>query len=168
MPSHLTSVERDRIAQLLYEGASQKEVAAAIGRSPATVSRELRRNRQGRDYHACGAQQQAERRRRERPLQRKLEQPELEQLVRQGLARSWAPEQIAGRQRLLHPNVVTIYDVGQQDGLYNVTASWYRDATDEAPGRNYLPMRYSDVSTTPLEIEVRPESDEAFSLQLTD
>jgi len=56
---------------------------------------------------------------------------------------------------------------GAPAGHYKVTAIWHPDATDEAPGRNYLPMRYSNLSTTPLEIEVRLGSDEKFSLQLT-
>lgn len=38
MPGHLTAVERDRIAQLVHEGAFQNEIAAALGRSPATIS----------------------------------------------------------------------------------------------------------------------------------
>lgn len=103
MPSHLTPAERDRIAQLCQNGATQKEIAAALGRSPATVSRELRRNGQGASYFACAAQHEAERRRSERPLERKLDASELEGLVRQGLGNRWAPEQIAGRLKLLHP-----------------------------------------------------------------
>jgi hypothetical protein len=57
---------------------------------------------------------------------------------------------------------------GAPAGRYKVTASWYRDATDENPGRNHLPAHYSDATTTPLEIEVRPDSEEMLSLPLTD
>lgn len=102
MPSHLTAAERDRIAQLVHRGANQKEIAVALQRSRATVSRELRRNRQGPEYHACEAQDQAQSRRRERPLIQKLDRPELQEAVRDGLALNWAPEQIAGRLRRLH------------------------------------------------------------------
>ena len=45
MAHHLTLEERDRIAQLQHQGADQKEIARAVGRCPATISRELRRNR---------------------------------------------------------------------------------------------------------------------------
>lgn len=97
MASHLTVEERDRIAQLRHQGADQQEIAQALGRSPATISRELRRNRTGSEYYAAQAQGVAERRRRERPLLRKMDDPEINETVRTGLAHEWAPEQIAGR-----------------------------------------------------------------------
>ena len=97
MAGHLTLEERDRIAQLWRRGFDQKQIAEDVGRSPATISRELRRNRSGDDYCAGCAQQQAERRRRKRPLVRKMDDPEINQFVRAGLGREWAPEQIEGR-----------------------------------------------------------------------
>jgi IS30 family transposase len=99
MANHLTLEERDRIAQLRCRGADQKEIAKAIGRSPATICRELRRNRTDDEYLAAQAQRQAQRRRRERPLVRKMDDPKINATVRAGLARNWAPEQIAGRMR---------------------------------------------------------------------
>ena len=69
MAGHLTRDERDRIAHCRAQGCTQSEIAAALGHSRASISRELRRNG-GPDgeYHACLAQSHAERRRRERPL----------------------------------------------------------------------------------------------------
>jgi len=99
MPGHLTAEERDRIAHLRHQQADQKEIALAVGRCPSTISRELRRNRTGTEYYAAQAQRQSERRRRERPLVRKMDEPQINQTVREGLAREWAPEQIAGRMR---------------------------------------------------------------------
>ena len=59
MPHHLTVEERDRIAQFRHQGADQKGIAKALGRSPSTISRELRRNgTEGKNYAA-----QAQRRR---------------------------------------------------------------------------------------------------------
>lgn len=103
MSSQLTIQERDRIAQLHYQGADQKEIATALGRAASTISRELRRNSTGQQYHAGQAQQECERRRRERPLQRKLDTPELNAAVRAGLAQNWSPEQITGRLQQQHP-----------------------------------------------------------------
>jgi IS30 family transposase len=97
MANHLTLEERDRIAQLRFKGADQKEIAEALGRSPATISRELRRNRTDDEYLAAQAQREAERRRRQRPLVRKMDDPEINETVRAGLTHNWAPEQIAGR-----------------------------------------------------------------------
>jgi IS30 family transposase len=103
MSSQLTVEERDRIAELRYQRADQKEIATALGRSPSTISRELRRNRTGDQYYAGQAQQECARRRRERPLVRKLDDPELNEAVRVGLAQEWSPEQIAGRLEQQHP-----------------------------------------------------------------
>lgn len=97
MSTHLTVEERDHIAQLIYRGATQKEIARALNRSPATVSRELRRNGTTGEYYAAQAQQRAERRRRGRPLTHKMDKPETNESVREGLAQYWSPEQIAGR-----------------------------------------------------------------------
>jgi IS30 family transposase len=104
MANHLTLEERDRIAELSQRRADQKEIAAALGRSQGTISRELRRNRTGENYYAAQAQRQAERRRRERPLGRKMDDPELNQAVRAGLTQEWSPEQIAGRLEQEHPD----------------------------------------------------------------
>ena len=104
MPSHLTVEERDSLARLRHEGADQQEIARAIGRSPATISRELRRNRTGYEYYAAQAQRQSERRRRERPLARKMDDPQINEAVRAGLAHEWAPEQITGRLKQQHPD----------------------------------------------------------------
>lgn len=103
MPRHLTLEERDRIAQLRHEGADQQEVARAVERSPSTISRELRRNRTGDEYYAAQAQRESERRRRQRPLTRKLDDAKINQAVRAGLAQDWAPEQIAERMKQQHP-----------------------------------------------------------------
>jgi IS30 family transposase len=97
MSSQLTIEERDRLAELRQQGAEQKEIATALRRAPSTISRELRRNSTGEHYYAGQAQQACERRRRERPLIRKLDDPELNEAVRCGLAQEWSPEQITGR-----------------------------------------------------------------------
>ena len=104
MPGHLTAEERDSIARLRHQGANQQEIARAIGRSGSAISRELRRNRTGGDYYAAQAQRLAERRRRERPLARKMDDPQLNQAVRAGLAHEWSPEQITGRMKQQHPD----------------------------------------------------------------
>ena len=97
MANHLTLQERDRIAQLNSQGAQQAEIAQAIGRAPSTISRELQRNSTHGQYYAGQAQQRAERRRRERPLTRKADRPEIQEAVCNGLAQYWSPEEIAGR-----------------------------------------------------------------------
>lgn len=103
MACHLTKEERDRIAQLYQQGAQQEEIARALGRDPSTIGRELRRNSTVHGYFAAQAQERAEERRR-RPRKRKLDDPELNETVRRGLAQEWAPEQIAGALARQHPD----------------------------------------------------------------
>lgn len=96
MACHLTKEERDLLEQLLHRGFSQEQIAEALGRNPGTISRELARNRVRGEYFAAQAQELAERRRRERPLQRKLDDRELNAMVRRSLVENWSPEQISG------------------------------------------------------------------------
>jgi transposase, IS30 family len=103
MASHLTKEERDLLAQLLHRGFSQEQIAEALGRNPGTISRELARNRVRGEYFAAQAQELAERRRRERPRQRKLDDQELNAMVRRSLVENWSPEQISGAQKRVHP-----------------------------------------------------------------
>jgi transposase, IS30 family len=104
MASHLTVDERDRIAQFQHQGFDQKEIAIRLGRCPSTISRELRRNGVGKCYYAARAQRESERRRRERPLVRKMDDAQINQRVREGLAQEWSPEQISGRMKQQHPD----------------------------------------------------------------
>jgi len=94
--------ERDRIAQLHERGFLQSQIAEVMGRDPGTISRELARNRVGDEYFAAQAHKRAQQRRRQRPLARKLDDPELNEEVRRGLAQEWSPEQIAGTQKRAH------------------------------------------------------------------
>ena len=100
MAQHLTMAERDRIAQLKHEGASQKRIAEALQRSPSTICRELQRNGSGKEYLAAQAQHRATSRRQKRRLARKMDDPDIKAAVRWGLLHFWSPEQIAGRLQL--------------------------------------------------------------------
>jgi IS30 family transposase len=122
MARHLTKEERDRLAQLHQRGFLQSEIAEVLERDPGTISRELARNRVGGEYFAAQAHDLAQQRRRERPLTRKLDDPELNATVRRGLSQEWSPEQIAGTQKRHHPDDArrrvsarTIYSWIEQD-----------------------------------------------------
>ncbi|MCH8840103.1 MAG: IS30 family transposase [Planctomycetes bacterium] len=104
MANQLTTEERDRIAQLCNRGFEQKEIAEAIGRAPSTICRELKRNRTGNEYYAALAQRETERRRRERPMVRKMDEENINEIVRYGLAHDWAPAQIVGRMKQQNPD----------------------------------------------------------------
>lgn len=103
MAHHLTLEERERLAHFKSAGLNQAEIARRLKRHPSTISRELSRNVQGQEYWPVSAQRQAQDRRRSRPLSRKMDREEVSQFVRQGLAKYWSPEQIAGRARKQFP-----------------------------------------------------------------
>ena len=94
--------ERVEIYRLHSGGKSQNEIAAALGRSASTVSRELRRNARPSKAWAGGydpvrAQRLAERRRRWDGRFKLARQPGLRDCVGTALAMGHSPEQIAGR-----------------------------------------------------------------------
>jgi IS30 family transposase len=91
-------------------------IGARIGRDPGTVSRELRRNRSRNGYFPSRAQAKARQRRRDRPLVRKMQRPDVRKYVTDGLRQFWSPDQIAGRSeqdfardRTRHVSRQTIY-----------------------------------------------------------
>jgi IS30 family transposase len=99
--SHLSKAER-KVVYFMREirECSLRAIAEALGRSVSTISRELRRNLDGRgEYHpdlACVLYWK----RRERLVVRpKSEHAQLMHLVVKWLKEDWSPEQIAGRFR---------------------------------------------------------------------
>ena len=95
---HLTLCEREDIMLMRREGRKIAEIAAAIGRSKSTVSRELARNSCQRFYRASTAQARYEKRR--EPCRRTaiLDDDQLFSLVgSKFLEEQWSPEQIEGR-----------------------------------------------------------------------
>ncbi len=102
---HLTKPEREIIGRMRSNGTPVTEIAALLERSRSTIYRELHRNRSRRElygeewfeYHGAEAQIASERRRRERPLTRKMDDEEVRQFVNSGLEQDWSPEQISGR-----------------------------------------------------------------------
>ena len=97
MHTQLTLDERDLLAHYRSQGFSQKEIAAKLQRDKSTISRELSRNKTDKTYFAAQAHCAAQRRRCERPLQRKMDDAKTNAFVRNGLAECWSPEQIAER-----------------------------------------------------------------------
>jgi len=100
MASHLSMDERKRISELREAGYSRGEMAHALGRSKSTISRELERNRVGCLYCPQLAHEKAQERRRQRPLMRKMDHPQIADQVRRGLQLYHSPDQIAGRMKL--------------------------------------------------------------------
>ncbi|WP_405843064.1 helix-turn-helix domain-containing protein [Streptomyces platensis] len=114
MPSstrYLREDERIHIADRLREKASVRAIAAELGRSPSTISREIRRN----GIPLCGDHSRwvyrphaAQRRagdRRPRPKPGKIGQKaELRDFIQAHLAMRWSPEQICHALRSRFPD----------------------------------------------------------------
>ena len=92
----LSLSEREEISRGIVAEQSIRSLASLLGRSPSTVSREVRRNGGYNQYRATLADQRAWARAR-RPKRCKLAtQPRLRQVVAMKLGLNWSPEQIAG------------------------------------------------------------------------
>ncbi|MBA2772578.1 MAG: IS30 family transposase [Nocardioidaceae bacterium] len=94
----LSFAEREEIAVGRAGGESMRSIAARLGRSPSTISRELARNhRSGGGYRASSAHVLAyERASRPKPA-KLVTNVVLREKVEQDLQRKYSPEQISGR-----------------------------------------------------------------------
>ena len=104
-PRYLSEDERVQIADLRQAGAGVRAIAERLGRSPSTISRELRRNRDpgGGRYRPFTAHKLAAQRR-ARPRAGKIARDEaLRQFVQGRLEKRWSPEQISRALRAQFP-----------------------------------------------------------------
>jgi transposase, IS30 family len=128
----LTADERCEIARRRSAGETIRQVAAALDRSPSSISREVRRNAPaGTAYKPAYAGDQAQARRwRGSKLERNLG---LQQQVLEGLGQGWSPEQVCGRLQL---------EAGRQlishESIYRFIAAQIRRTKDYS-WRLYLP-----------------------------
>jgi len=97
--AHLTPKERYYIRKRLKAGDSRSEIARSIGRSPSTVSRELRRNAGQRGCRPKQAQRLGDYRHADSRRGVRLTEAVRSQVIGK-LRLDWSPEQISGRMRL--------------------------------------------------------------------
>ena len=94
----LSPDERDLIALLRGKGESNRSVATMLGRSPSTISDELKRNSlKSGEYVAIHAQGRADERRLKGRKRHPLKDEAVYAYVIEKLREGWSPEQIAGR-----------------------------------------------------------------------
>jgi len=110
------------------EGVSVRAIATKLSRHPATISRELKRNRPPRSgcYVAISAKGQAEERSPRSHLRHPLKNPRAFSYVLEKLRESWSPEQIAGRLRkergesAIHHETICRFIYGQKNRERNL------------------------------------------------
>ncbi|MFJ7949880.1 IS30 family transposase [Streptomyces sp. NPDC096354] len=107
---YLREDERIHIADRLREKATIRQIASELGRSPSTISREIRRNRTmlhdyGSWYYRPHAAQTRADARRPRPKVSKIAQnPQLRNFIQRRLGSRWSPEQICHALRTEFPD----------------------------------------------------------------
>lgn len=95
---YLSLVEREQLQDLRRSGMSIRQVATELGRSPSTISRELRRNTVAMHGYMPHTAHRLSVRRRTRPRQPKLvANAELRAYVQAKLNKKWSPQQISNR-----------------------------------------------------------------------
>lgn len=103
-PRYLSQDERIEIADLRRAGLSMRAIGERLGRSPSTISRELRRNTPaGRGYQPFEAQRRATARRARQHPRRLDTNKALNALVTELLGQRWSPQQISRHLRLRFP-----------------------------------------------------------------
>jgi IS30 family transposase len=103
---HLTAEERDLLAVWKSQGLSNRAIAKKLGRHPATIGRELKRNAPpiNRGYYLSHkAQGRAEARWQAAVRRPRIRDPWVRRYVVCQLRRGWSPELIAGRLKRLRP-----------------------------------------------------------------
>lgn len=116
---HLTTDERITLQFLHQQGKKQKEIAKELGRSPSTISRELRRNTMPSGVYSASFACRYAQDRKDNATRRNAITPEVLKVIDAGLDERLSPEQIVGRQKQQHgiamPCVQTIYNHIERD-----------------------------------------------------
>jgi len=106
----LAAEERVALAALKLQGHSLRQIAKQLGRSPSTLSREIRRNASGADYTSTQAQKRFEQRRQAaRPRAKLNPDGPLWPVVSHMLGWYWSPQQIARTLRAFWPDEPTMH-----------------------------------------------------------
>ena len=102
---YLSLIERERLKDLQMAGMSIRRIAHAMGRSPSTISRELRRNTVSKSSYLPHTAHRVSVTRRDRPRLAKLTvDGALRDYVSGKLKKRWSPEQISHRLRRDFPH----------------------------------------------------------------
>ena len=109
----LTLAEREEISRGIASNRSLRSIALRLGRSPSTISRELKRNGGHERYRAHQADQVAWDRAKRPKVCKLAETPALARIVAKKLKRRWAPTQIAGWLKREYPHDET-YQVSHE------------------------------------------------------
>ena len=131
----LSLAEREEISRGLAKRMTLTAIAVQIGRSPSTVSREVKRNRALTGYRAVKADRLAQARTARPRLPKLALQPELRAEVEKRLAERWSPQQISRRLAIDFPDDPLMAAVGAIMVMFGALA----------PARGYVSADMPDV-----------------------
>ncbi len=167
---YLSLLERQRIATMRDRGLGVREIARRLGRSPSTVSRELRRHLKPHDkgaYDADLAHARARDKARRERAGVLVRDRELRDLVKAKLEDTWSPQQIASWLRAEHPDRPewhlcheTIYQavyLGRKGGLSRTLTAKLRTGRPLRKRRRRATERTTRFVVPSLLIHSRPE-----------
>jgi transposase, IS30 family len=161
---HLAREERSQIEALKSTGLSIRAIARIVKRSPATISRECKRNSVGKKYGFDKADRLSKKRRAKASTRPPLIQGALQERVELHLKAYWSPEQISGRLKKEHLFVshTTLYkyvwdNKGSGGFLYQCLRHQgkkynHKGKGAKTSGRGLIPNRI-DISERPQEVE---------------
>lgn len=123
--TQLSMEEREKIQLGLWEKKPLRTIALELGRSPSTLSRELRKNCPPGQlrYIPRAAHERARNRITARGQRPRLKSEFIRQYVQGKLREGWSPEQIAGRLSLEHPTCIVSHEA-----IYQYVYSQYHRA----------------------------------------
>ena len=121
--THLTLSEREYLEESLNKGKSIRKIAAALGRSPSTISREIRRNwsKKAKRYHHWNANNCYKVRRKKCHRKNNLtKNTEAFAYVLEKLLVFWSPQIIAGRWNKDHADKISLRSIyrGVRAGIF--------------------------------------------------
>lgn len=140
----LTIEEREAIQLGLWQRRPLRDIARSLGRSPATISRELKRNvftPVHRIYHPRLAQQCTKERIVRRGQRPRLKSQIIREYVRDKLMADYSPEQIAGRLSIEQPGITISHEAIYQ----YIYSQYYRAGNGNCHGddlRCYLKRKH--------------------------
>jgi IS30 family transposase len=168
--THLSSDEREEIAVGLEQGESLRAIAATLGRSPSSISREITRNTpplRNVRYRGNRAQRRAAERSRCSHAKQRLANPALRLYVESHLVNDgWTPQEISGRLPIDRPELST-----NHESIYQWIYEERRDLIqylpknhkkrrkrpyDKKKNRSKIPNRV-DITERPAHIEKREQ-----------
>lgn len=133
---HFSVEEREKVQKMLWQRSSIRDIARALGRSPSSVSREIKRNRppERHRYTPRVAHEQALRYRTHRGKRKLDTDMRLRDHVVSHLKLGWSPEQIAATAHIFSGTTIS------HEAIYQyIYAQVYRD------GHGYLKPGHEDL-----------------------